>query len=298
MRRREMSRAIGLVVAAGVLLVTAGCAQLPPGADGDLGNGWPAVAAPVGWVPEAGTCHRTFAVYVTRTGYEPVACNLGHAYETVHVGTFTGAAAERSSPPVAGSTELAAAWAECDKKISEYVGGEWRTGKLWIGVTVPSGGAWGGDARWFRCEVAALGKFGGDEVTRQQSLKGALAAEPALKLGCYQYDGTAKTSAEKPCTEAHNAEFVGIYTLDVNYAQASDLDEQIGNACWGLAATFAGMPGDKDIKYRTGVMWDFPGKADWEAGDHGVRCHLWLSKKTVTRSLAGAGNGGLPINYA
>jgi hypothetical protein len=294
MHRRGLTRVLGAALAAGVMAL-AGCAQLPAGADGDLVNGWPQIAAPKGWSPEAGTCHEDYSESVQRTEYKPVACTSRHSYETAYLGTFSGAGAERTSPPTAGSAELAAAWSECDKKVTEYVGGEWRTGKFRIAVTVPSSGAWGGGVRWFRCEVATNSGTSTAAVSRTASVKGALASEPGLKYGCFQYDNKVRTEID--CGQPHNAEFVGIYTSNVAYSQLSTLDEQIAAECRAIIANFVGLPGDKNMKYRTGVVWSYPNQSDWEAGDHGVRCHLWV-KRQNSRSLAGTGNGGLPINYA
>lgn len=295
--RRDMSRVIGLLMTASLLAVAvAGCAKLPPGTDGNLSNSWPQISEPQAWAPEAGTCHKSFAPSVSRASYAPVACTTSHDYETVYVGAFTGAAASRTSPPLGGSAELGAAWSECDTKVSEFVGGEWRHGKIWVGVTVPSSAAWAGGVRWFRCEIAEVDELNGDEVSRSTTAKNAFAIQPGIKYGCSQYEN--KKTVVVACSQYHNAEFVGIYTPAVNYDQVANLDNQIANECRKVIASFAGLGGDTNMQYRTGVMWEYPTQTDWEAGDHGIRCHLWLGTRHVTRSLAGTGNSGLPINYA
>jgi hypothetical protein len=63
-----------------------------------------------------------------------------------------------------------------------------------------------------------------------------------------------------------------------------------------MIAAYVGVPDNGDMKYRTGTYYWYPGEEDWENGDRSIRCHLWLSGKTLKRSLKGTGTGGLPIN--
>lgn len=295
--RRWIGRGFASATLVGLtLLAASGCAKLPTGADGDLINQWPALAAPTGWQPEADTCHKDFQENSFRTAYKPVKCDESHFYETVLVGEFTGTAAEATEPPKAGSTELRAAYTDCDKNTSTFLGGEWRHGKVWIGVSLPSPAAWGGGARWYRCEVAALDDAYGDPASRSASLKDEFTKASELKFGCYAY---ASQLVDIACNKAHNAEFVGIYQAGgTAYAQLDKLKDKLASECRRVVAAYVKVPNDGNIKYRTGVVWNWPSQAEWDAGDHGVRCHLWLSKKTVTRSLKGTGSGGLPINYA
>jgi hypothetical protein len=59
-----------------------------------------------------------------------------------------------------------------------------------------------------------------------------------------------------------------------------------------------GLPDDGDLQYRTGTVVVPGGQDDWQAGNRGVRCYLYVSDKTFTRSLEGAGAKALPIRYA
>ena len=48
-----------------------------------------------------------------------------------------------------------------------------------------------------------------------------------------------------------------------------------------------GVPDDADLEFRTGVV-SLPGGPDvWAAGDHAVRCYLWLDAAKLTTSLKG-----------
>lgn len=286
---------VGVALAAATLLAASACSKLPQGADGNLTNQWTGLPEPTSWEPVAESCHKDFQETSYRNAYVPLECDEAHFYETVTVGTFTGSATEGSAPPVAGSVELRAAYADCDKKTTSFLGKEWRTGMVWIGVSVPSRAGWGGGARWYRCEVAALDDRYGDPVSRRTSLADEFTKASDLLLGCYSYKDSLVSIA---CGSAHNAEFAGIYqTGDTAFAQLSKLDDKMASECRKIIAGYVKVPNDANMKYRTGVVWNWPSQADWDAGDHGVRCHLWFSKKTVAKSLKGAGNAGMPIQY-
>src|SRR6185312_9581328 len=108
--------------------------------------------------------------------YEEVDCELKHRTETVYVGEYSNPAAESATPPAEGSAGARAAYRKCDTETTAYVGGPWRTGRLWIGVTHPSPAAWTGGARWFRCELLEISSIEDDGglVMRLGSLRDSL----------------------------------------------------------------------------------------------------------------------------
>lgn len=299
---RRWLAAVALGGAVGLMLT--GCG-LPAGVDGDLVNNWAPVAAPKAFTPPAQVCHAAdFADTGYLSSFNPVDCATSHRVETVHVGMFTGAAADRTSPPPKGSPELRAAYAECDAKTTQYVGNEWRTARLWLGVALPSPLAWSGGSRWFRCDVTEVDNVEdrGDTTSRTGSLRDALKSPSPLSLGCYavklsKNDGI-DTMPSTPCTKVHNSEFVGVWTApNVPFPTKSADWDRLHSACRKVIAKYVGVPADGNIKYRTGVV-SLPGPRDeWQSGNRGVRCYLWLSEKKLTRSLKGTGNGGLPIQY-
>jgi hypothetical protein len=288
-----------------LLLVVAGCGD-SGGADGDLTNQWAVIGAPTGFEPQAGTCHLAgFAEVGPRSKYEEVDCNQDHRTETTYVGTYPSPTADADDPPVAGSNGAKAAYRTCDQKTSEYVGGQWRAARLWIGVTHPSDAAWSGGARWFRCEVVEISSIEDDGGLQERAgtLKGALAetASPLL-LTCYAIkldrSGAIDTMPATSCTATHNAEFVGIwYAGNLAYPQKDSQWVPFHDGCRKLIAAYVKVPDDADLQYRTGVV-SLPGGDDvWAQGDHGVRCYLWLDGSALTTSLKGAGVKGLPIQY-
>jgi Septum formation len=305
MRHRRTTRLSAATGLTAVLLLAAACAR-PGGVDGDLTNGWAAMAPASGFEPAASTCHgATFDPVGARATYDEIDCNLPHRTETVFVGTYPSPAAEADEPPAAGSAGARAAYQVCDGKTTDYVGGQWRDARLWIGVTNPSGGAWSGGARWFRCEVVQLASVEdpGVLVERSGSLRNALADGAAgIRLGCYavQSDRTGAIGGMPPasCTGKHNAEYVGVWTAKGLDYPRDDADwAKFHDGCRGLIATYANVPNDKDLQYRTGVI-SLPGGDDvWQLGDYGVRCYLWLEGVELTAPLKGKGSKALPIQF-
>lgn len=304
MRHPDTRLSMAAVLSA-VLLIAGGCG-MPGGVDGDLTNGWAAMAAATGFEPVAGTCHgANYDPVGARATYDEIDCTLPHRTETVYVGTYPAPAADSDEPPIDGSAGAKAAYQACDEKTSTYVGGPWRNARLWIGVTHPTDAAWAGGARWFRCEVLQLASVEDDAglVERSGTLQGALANGASdLLLGCYAVtvDGNGKigTMPAVPCTGKHNAEFVGVWTAkNLDYPSNDAGWAKFHDGCRGLIATYAGVPNDKDLQFRTGVV-SLPGdEAVWQLGDYGVRCYLWLDGVELTAPVKGKGVKSLPVQY-
>ena len=295
MRRWLAAVALGGMAA----LVLSGCAT-PGGVDGNLTDDWAAIGEPVSFTPAVGVCHPRPVDIGYLNSYQPVDCGQEHDVETVYVGTFSGADAERTDPPPEGSPGARAARAECDRKVNEFVGGDWRGGRLSVGVVPPSSFAWSGGARWFRCDLVEIGGLDNpDVVSRQLSLKGAFTT---LAYGCF----TPKLAQDDidemqpvSCTAKHNSEFAGIWTApDISYEAFQKDDARTEKGCMGVIAAYTKVPNNSDLKYRTGWIFYYPGEADWAAGNRGVQCFLWIDGRDLTRSLKGAGPSALPINYS
>jgi hypothetical protein len=285
------------------LVVTAltGCGK-PSGVDGDLLDDWPVPGEPTVFVPESDTCHPKFHEIGYLAAYQPVACDQAHMTETLHVGTFTGKHADRTTPPSAGSPAIRAAFSECDKKVRDALGGDWRIARLAMTVVLPSSFGWDGGARWFRCDVSEVESLDDrDLVDRSGSLKGALTSASDLNYGCFVpqlgRDDELEAMKSVPCKEKHRSEFAGIWTApDVSYESFTKDSEATHRGCLGVIASYTNVPNDADIRYRVGSIYYYPRKEEWETGNRGVQCFLWLSNREVSKSLKGAGTAGLPIN--
>ena len=305
MRHRLRTRVGSVAVLSSLVLLLAGCGN-PGGVDGDLTNDWAPIGAPTGFMPDTDTCHLgNFTAIGSRSTYEVVDCAQKHRTETVYVGTYPAPAADADNPPADGSAGALAAYRTCDLKTTEYVGGPWRTARLWVGVTDPPAAAWTGGARWFRCDVLEISSIEDDGglVQRVGTLKYSLAdPDSPLRLTCYaiklDQDGAIDTMPGAVCAGKHNAEFVGIwYAGDLAYPRKDAQWVKFHDGCRKLISTYVGVPDDPDLPYRTGVV-SLPGGDDvWALGDHGVRCYLWLDGSVLTGSLKDKGVDDLPIQY-
>jgi hypothetical protein len=308
MRHRRVSR-LSIAAALSAIMLFAGGCGMPGGVDGDLTNGWAAMGPATGFEPAASTCHgANFDVAGARATYDEIDCALPHRTETVFVGVYGAPATDADVPPIDGSAGAKAAYQTCDEKSATYLGGPWRNARLWIGVTHPTEAAWAGGARWFRCEVLQLASVeddddGGGLVERSGSLQNALADAPAdLMLGCYAValdrSGAIGSMPAAACTGKHNAEFVGVWTAkNLDYPSDDGDWAKFHDGCRGLIATYAGVPNDKDLQFRTGVV-SLPGdESVWALGDYGVRCYLWLDGVELTSTLKGKGVKSLPIQF-
>lgn len=300
-----MRRWLTTVAVAGAMTLLLTACGAPAGVDGNLTDDWAQVAEPTAFTPPAGVCQASeFAETAYLSAFNPVDCATPHRIETVYVGTFTAAAAERVTPPPQGSPEFRSAFRECDGRASGYVGNDWRAGRLWLGVALPSTQAWAGGSRWFRCDIIELTTVEdeGDPASRTGSVKGALKSASPLSLGCYaiKLDSKSNIDAMPPadCAKAHNGEFVGVWMAPEIGYPAKDADwARFYTECRNVVAKYVGAPADNNMRFRTGIV-ALPGTPDdWKAGNRGVRCYLWLSSRKLTRSLKGAGVAALPIQF-
>jgi hypothetical protein len=295
--------ALGLVTGlAAALLAGCGGDDPPAGVDGDLTNGWGGLADPAAFVPAAQVCHPDpFTAAVPLAGYQPVDCDQPHLVETVHVGEFGAKAAELDAPPAPDSSPQRRAYRECEEQVKDYLGADFRQGRLWLGVSTPTEQGWQGGARWFRCDLMEIESVYGEPVRREGALSGKLADDQALRLGCYQVaveDGAVEEMSPVGCDQPHQAEFVGIWRApDGSYPDPSDDDAEaaVYEGCRERVASYVSVPADGDLVYRTGAIADWMSRQDWQAGDRAFRCYLWLPERELTRSLRDRGTDALPV---
>ncbi|GIJ28188.1 hypothetical protein Vqi01_33500 [Micromonospora qiuiae] len=288
-----------LIAALTVGAMLAGCAG-PGGLDGDLTDDWGVLPPPGPFIPAAEVCHEAdFAHVVSVAAYAPVDCSVPHRVEAVHVGSFPGAT---SKPPASASTEMRAAFADCDTRATGYVGDNWRAGRLRLAVAVPSGPGWAAGSRWYRCDLMEVttADVGAEVVVRTGSLRDALRSPSALRLGCQQTrtdrNGVVQALVPVDCAQRHDAEFAGVWASpDRQYPKRGADWASIYAGCRSVIARYAGVPDDTDLVFRSDVVVRPPGAGRWRAGDRGVRCYLWLSDRAVTGSLRNSGRAGLPL---
>jgi hypothetical protein len=295
--RRWTAAAVGALAA----LLLAGCQSLPAGIDGDVTDGWSTIGAPTAFTPTAGTCHEQLDESGPMADYRPVPCTELHVSETVALGTFGGPGAAATAVPDPGSNVVDEAYQDCSRKISSFVGGPWRSGRISVNVVLPSPPGWSGGARWYRCDITEVDVNSSRPQTRKGTMARGLTGAAPLKLRCFNpsVDGEAvDRMAAVTCTKTHRAEFAGLWTAPAGRYELLRTDQKrTATGCRTAIARFVGVPDDSDLQYRSGWISYNPTETEWERGERGVQCFVWLSSRPLTRSLQGAGTRGLPIQY-
>ncbi|WFE28834.1 septum formation family protein [Solwaraspora sp. WMMD791] len=299
-RRAVLATALTLTVA-----TVAACGQLPDGVDGELTGGWTPLAEPVPFVPEAGVCHNRETTSGAMVDYIPIDCAQMHLLEIVHVGEFTGEHAAADTAPEPGSAARLAARAECDQRVTEFIGGSWRSGTLRLVVVTPSQQAWDGGARWLRCDLGETQGTDFDNIIfRSVTLAGVLTdAESSVPLRCFDSASVASDGEllveRVACDAPHQSEFAGTYVEDkLSYQEVRSNADEVHRRCKTVVAGFAKVPDDGDLQYRVGTVYSYPGASDWADGDRTIRCYAWRADPLLTRSVRGGGTSALPVQYA
>ena len=286
-----------LVASAAVVAVlfAAGCTA--SAGSRDVTDDWPMIGAASPFRPAVGVCHETLEQTASVRTYEPVDCAQLHVSETFHIGT----AQDAPVAPGPGSAQARQAYAECATEAVDFLGGPWRGARISVHLVWPSRTGWAGGARWFRCDVAEADLDAQDDASRTGSLARALrdGASP-LKLGCFNPkvdDASVRTMTSVPCTAKHHAEYVGLWTgPEIAYAQQAADRTRTATGCRSVIANYAGLSDDTDLQYRSGWISYNPTRTEWQLGERRVRCFLWLSDRTLTRSLKDAGPSALPVH--
>jgi hypothetical protein len=298
-----MRRVLSVAVLGGLVATLLAACGNPAGVDGDLVDDWKAQPEATSFVPEAGVCHLSLPDerLISRTLYNPLDCATEHHYETVFVGEFTGTAKDASGPPDAGTPGARTAFEECNTKVNEYVGADWRGGRLDLYIYYPAKTAWEGGSRWFRCDVAEIESLDSNEIKRRSgNLKDVLKAAAPIAFGCFRAVITGGDSISAmnavACGQEHGAEYAGVWTApETTYADFEKNTQRAHDGCRGVVAKWAKVPNDGNIKFRTGTIIYFPTEEEWNNGDRGVQCFLWISDQDLRRSMKGAGPGALRI---
>ena len=211
MRRRTAMAVAALCT----VFALGGCGTLPPGVDGDLTNGWPAMPQAKLVMPVVGACYAMLSSGVSTGDDTTTPCVTTHDLETVYVGTFTGADAERSTAPRNGPG-MVTAFADCRKNATAYLGDDYELGLLGLAVVVPTVQAWNGGARWYRCDVVRYEDMNYKTVGGDGSVKDGLRGDRPLAVTCaiITDDGKNALTSEQAvaCSTPHNAEVAGLFT--------------------------------------------------------------------------------------
>lgn len=290
--RRRTAVAVAALCA---VFALGGCGKLPPGVDGDLTNGWPAMPQPKIVVPVAGACYAMLSSGVSAGDDTTTSCTTAHDLETVYVGTFTGADAARSTAPAKGSPALVTAYADCRKNATAYLGDDFELGMLELSMVLPTAPAWTGGARWYRCDIIRYRDMQFDTVGGEGSVKDGLRGNRPLALTCVNVtdDGKNAITDEQAvsCSTPHNAEVAGLFTApDVPWpADQTARDNTASKGCEGVAAKYLGQSGQVNNPVL-GWAWDGFTQERWEMGDRTIRCLLVGIKNGTANSVKFTGS--------
>jgi hypothetical protein len=278
-----------------VVLAAAACGK-PAGVDGDLVNHWPAMGKAETPVPVVGACYDTEFETTWSGPFDTVPCTETHQTETSYVGAFTGDDAGRSSPPGSDSQSRKTAYLTCADKTADYLGGDWHTAYVWMGLVEPSPEAWTGGARWFRCDLMKTTDVEHTTTSSDSSLKDGLRGTAPAAITCINtVESNDQVQSETPanCATAHNGELTGVITgSSVTYPGDTAAQNQADSGCEASVAHYLGLSGSKDTNSAVGWLFFWPRETQWDSGDRAITCYAYAftSSKKMTGSVKGLGN--------
>jgi hypothetical protein len=288
-------RWFGLAVAAGAALALVGCSK-PAGVDGNLTNGWPALAKAVTPDPPLGACYDKEYSATWYGPFESVPCEQNHQSETAYVGKFTGADASRESPPNSDSPARKAAYVDCVKQVNDYIGGDWHAAYVWLGLVLPSPAAWTGGARWYRCDLLKTNDVEHSTVSSTGSLKDGMRGPRWLAITCIntvESNGQVQTESPADCAQPHNGELAGVAAgRDAPWPGDSAAQRQADTACEAVVAHYLGFSGNHDLNRSVGWLFFWPRQTQWDAGDRTFSCYAYAftKSKKIIGSVKGIGS--------
>jgi len=286
---------VGAVMVA-MVMGLAGCA-LPAGVDGKIADHWAMPAAALQVVPKVGECHTGIGELIKVTTEVQVDCAKLHSRETTYVGEFSAAVAGQRKAPRLDTfglpevkTAQAEAYAECDRRTTEYVGHPWYHLRLRVEVALPPDDAWRSGRKWYRCELVEIDLALNAIQTREGSLKGV-----TLPHTCLSFASESSAKAV-PCTAEHNAEYVNTF-LGPAPSNTSALEPDyppLHSRCRAQAAPYIGVSASQ-VESLTGtyVWFDYP-FTYWFLGRRLVHCLLWFDSATMIGSAQGKHGRNLP----
>ena len=222
--------------------------------------------------PQVGECHRLSVDELLGSAdtESPVGCRDEHTSETVHVGTFTAAAAGQPGALTGDKANQVAA-RTCRTNAASYLGTE--PGRLWLTRVeifwfVPTPAQVDAGADWLRCDVVVLER--GDRLMALPT-----SMEDALrKAGDDRYAlcGTARPGAEDfervVCSERHS--WRAISTISVGEGERYPGPQAARSAGEERCQGEARAAQDGALRYDYG--WEWPTKAQWESGQRHGYC--------------------------
>jgi hypothetical protein len=263
-----------------------GCSGPPAVGDGTLGVDWAVLPTPSVATPAEGAC--TAATGAPSVGWtlaflpgSTVDCAEPHLTETFAVGVFpSDVDTDPHTVPTVGSARFRYAYTACLDQATAFLGGDPHTSRLAVLPVMPSERQWAGQARWFRCELMEIAGLDRTIVSRDGSLRGALAGSGPLATTCADVtlneDRTAVLAATfTPCEGEHDVELTGAVTLpDGDYPDPEQLASLISTGCRGVGAAYVGVSAGELLRAGSSAFeFASPITSEmWSAGERSAWC--------------------------
>jgi hypothetical protein len=277
------------LAAAIVAVALAGCGT--DAGDGDLVDDWTAMVAPEPKEPVVGCYDAPIRNTVdTNTVATPViACERAHTVETFHVGRFPDAG---TAAPTEGTPPYRAAFDECERLASTFLGGQWYDIRVDLVINVPSGSQWDGGGRWYRCDLMETWPSSDVINRRAGTLREAARPEAPLAQRCVSAERLTITGWEfvRPigCEQPHDAEYAGAFKVDGTGYPQDPRGAGLYERCRDVVAGYTG--GTRD-GVRLGYLATLASPRGWSRGDRYARCYAWRDGGKLTGTVKGLGNG-------
>jgi hypothetical protein len=295
-----MGRQLGIVALVTLVLAATACSRTV--GDRRLVDEWAAMPEAKLVLPVAGECSRAGGVYsyevVPAAPQKVASCAELHTLELIHLGVFTGADADRPTPPPKGSDAHRRAHAECVKAAVEFLGDDWKTGWLDLVYLPASDLHWTGGARYFRCDLVEVTGEQGVMLPRVGTARDGLRGDKPLAVRCVDaVNVQGELIAEvgrADCTQPHDYELAGVVRLPEGpYPDERTLERVYNAACVATIGSFLGIRPDAPVAFGY-LQWE-PSKDEWEVGDRGGTCYVGAyGSKKLKQSVRGWGNRPLP----
>lgn len=219
----------------------------------------------------------------------PVSCSCPHSFEVVGVDNVDHPASA-TLPPAPTSAAVRLIYRACDTEIDAYLGGDWRSAYIWLGVALPDVTAWRAGAHWRACVAMSTSTWEGTLTTSDASFRDGLRGNRPAALACF----SAPAGTAAACTTPHTDEVVGVYRAAAStWPGAKAVDNLAHNACGTLVAQYLGLASVSQWHNRKlGWSWWPPDQEQWELGNRSAVCtaHAYTANGTMTGSVRGIGN--------
>jgi Septum formation len=239
----------------------------------------PSPTPPVVAKPKVGECRRIDSFQTVlgadTTERQPLPCGETHNAQTYFVGLMNQAMQDTatSGNAVRLRSEISPV---CRRELTEWLGGSGEDAAysaFRFVVTAPSPDAVGSGVRWFSCDLFATRVANDFKLTSlPPDTRGILTTDNAGQWSlCNRGNFQGGTTNLVICTRPHTYRAIGGIHLgdaDTKYPGSNRMDRTLESACVGKVRAYLGT----SAGFNYG--WTYPGRDDWNDGNHWGLCYL------------------------